>query len=119
MRSTALPLRVMPDGRLAQQEALDGVLGIIRVMAGTSSRAWPHAAWFGLLEAFTEAARRDRQDHEGLKDAINNALGQLGVEGFKIQSITTGPLGSDGKRTFRLTLLDPSGQAVFGEMATS
>lgn len=117
MRSTALPLRITPQGRFVEQEGVDAVLGLIRVMAGTSTRAWPHAPWFGLLEAFTEAARRDRTDHEGLRDTINAALANLGVEGLRIQSITTGALGVDGRRSFRLTMMSPDGTALFGEMA--
>jgi hypothetical protein len=117
MRSIALPLRITPQGRFVEQEGFDAILGLVQVMAGTSSRAWPHAPWFGLLEAFIEAARRDRTDHEGLKDAINAALGNLGVEGYRVQSITTGPLGVDGRRAFRLTMESPEGKALFGEMA--
>lgn len=113
----ALPLAVTADGKLVQQDRFEAVLGIVRVMAGTSARAWPHAPWFGLLEAFTEAARRDRQDHEGLKDALNHALRQLGVTDYQVQSLVTGPVSAGGHRTFRLTLLDPEGRAVFGEMA--
>lgn len=113
----ALPLRVAPDGKLVQTDEVDAVLGIIRVMAGTSARAWPHAPWFGLLEAFTEAARRDRQDHEGLKDALNHGLRQLGVADHQVQALVTGPVSAEGHRTFRLTLLDRGGRAVFGEMA--
>ena len=117
MRSIALPLRITPQGRFVEQEGFDAMLGLVQVMAGTSSRAWPHAPWFGLLEAFTEAARRDRTDHEGLRDAINLALERLEVDGYRVQSITTGAPRGDGRRSFRLTMASPDGTARFGEMA--
>jgi hypothetical protein len=115
MTSTAHPLHVTPDGRLAQQDRFAALLGMLQVMAGTSTRVWPHAPWFGLFEAFSEAARRDRQDHEGLKDAINHALRQLGVADFEVQSLSTGAPTFDGKREFRLSVRDPEGRIVFGE----
>jgi len=117
MRSTAFPIRVAPDGTLAQGEAFDGVLAMIRVMAGTSTRAWPHAPWFGLYESFIEAAQRDRQDHEGLKDAINNALKRLGVTDYLVQALATGAFAPDGRRQFRITMVGPDGRSIFGEMA--
>jgi len=112
----SLPLRVSPDGRLAQQDPFDAVLSTIRVMAGTTATTWPHAPWFGLFEQFTEAATRQKQDHEALKDAINLALGRLGVPGYKVHSVTTGPIDGSGQRTFQLTIHDPAGQARFGSV---
>jgi hypothetical protein len=116
MRSTALPLRLANDGKLVQADRFDAILSVIQAMAGTSTQAWPHAPWFGLQEAFTEAARRDREDHEGLRDAINAGLRELGVTDYRVQALVTGPVTPDGHRVFRLTLLDPEGRAVFGEM---
>lgn len=88
-------------------------MALIGVMAGTSSRAWPHAPWFGLYEPFLEAARRDRQDHEGLKDAVNRALRELGVDDYRVLALSTGPLAHDGRREFRLTIEGPDGRALF------
>ncbi len=113
---TALPVRVTPDGKLAQQDPLDAVLGLIRIMAGTTSTTWPHARWFGLLELFLEAAGREKQDHETLKDALNTGLQNLGVTDYRIQSVTTGPLDGGGRRSFQLTIQDPAGQALFGQI---
>ena len=113
--STALPLRVTPDGKLAQQDTFDAVLELIRVMAGTTSTTWPAARWFGLFEQFSEAARREKEDHESLRDAINVALRELGVGHIQVQSLTTGePDG--GRRPFQLTLVDSGGQARFGRI---
>jgi len=117
MRSTAFPIRVAPDGTLVQGELFDGVLAIIRVMAGTSTKGWPHAPWFGLYESFIEAANRDRQDHEGLKDAVNNALKRLGISEYAVQALATGGFAPDGRRVFRLTMVGPDGRSIFGEMA--
>jgi hypothetical protein len=117
--ATALPLRVTPDGRLAQQDPVDAILAMIRVMAGTTASTWPHARWFGLLETFLEASAREKQDHEGLKDALNAALGHLGVTGYVVEAVTTGPLDGSGRRSFELTLRDPGGRSCFGRVAAS
>lgn len=114
---TAIPLRVTPDGKLLQQDSFDAVLGLIKVMAGTTATTWPHAKWFGLYEAFAEAARREKQDHEGLKDALNTAFGELGVTAYTVDAVTTDLIDGSGRRGFRLTLIDQAGQARFGEMA--
>lgn len=116
MRCTALPFRVTPEGKLEQQDGFDAVLELIRAMAGTTAATWPHAPWFGLLELFDEAARRDRQDQESLKDVINVALKQLGVVEWKVQAVVTGRVDGGGKRRFKLTLEDAAGQALFGEI---
>jgi hypothetical protein len=115
MRSTALPLSVQSDGRLAQVDQFDAVIDLVGVMAGTTSTTWPHAPWFGLLDAFTEASRRERQDHETLRDAINLALRHLGVDQIKVQSVTTGAI-EGGRRAFQMTLIDDRGQARFGSV---
>lgn len=115
--ATGFPLRVMPDGKLVQQDSFDAVLGLIKVMAGTTATTWPHARWFGLYEAFSEAATREKQDHEGLKDSLNTALRELGVDRFAVQAVTTDVIDGTGRRGFRLTITDESGQARFGQMA--
>ncbi len=117
MRCTALPLRVTADGRLEQQEGLDAVLELVKIMAGTTSTTWPHAPWFGLLEAFQEAAHRERQDQESLKDAINTALKELGVSWLSAYAVTTGGFDPQGRRTFQMTFHDRSGQVLFGALA--
>ena len=117
MPSTALPLRVTSDGKLAQQDSFDAVLGVIRIMAGTTATSLPHARWFGLFELFHEASRREKQDHENLKDAINAALRELGVAEFQVQSVTTGAIDGTGRRGFQMTMVDGRGDARFGEIA--
>ncbi len=119
MLSTGLPLRVTPDGKLAQQDSFDAVLGLIKAMAGTTATTWPHARWFGLLEQFNEAARREKQDHENLKDAINAGLGELGVADIRVQSVTTGTIDGHGRRTFQITMVDGRGEARFGQVAAA
>jgi len=115
--STALPLRVTPAGKLAQQDTLEALLGLMGKMAGTTAATWPHARWFGLFEAFEAAARREKQDHENLKDALNIAFGELGIDLYHVQSVTTGPIETDGRRTFQVTLVDAEGHALFGQIA--
>ena len=115
--STALPLRVTAQGTLAQQDAFDAVLGLIQAMAGTTSTTWAHAPWFGLFEAFAEAASREKQDHEGIKDSLNQALREMGVGNYQVLSVTTAEIDGSGRRQFRLTVTDPGGQARFGQVA--
>ena len=115
--SIALPLRVTPDGKLVEQDSFEAVLGLIKVMAGTTSTTWPHVRWFGLYEAFSEAATREKQDHEGLKDSLNTALREVGVTAYVVQAVTTDVIDGTGRRGFRMTITDESGQARFGQVA--
>jgi len=116
---TALPLRVNPDGKLDQQDDLDATLGIVQIMVGTSAKLWAHAPWFGLFELFNDAARRDKQEHEALKDAINSALTRLGVDGFRVQSVMSGEILTNGRRKFNITLMDREGRAAFGDVQSA
>ncbi|MHB1328306.1 MAG: hypothetical protein ACYC2K_08905 [Gemmatimonadales bacterium] len=117
MFSTALPLRIDATGSLIRQDDFDAVVGVIGQMAGTTSTTWPHAKWFGLFEAFSEAGRRQQQDHESLKDAINLALRELGVQRYRVQAVST--VRSDqgfGHRHFRITMVDADGRSRFAEL---
>lgn len=118
MPSTALPVRVTPEGKLEQQETLDATLELVRAMAATTATTWPHAPWFGLLELFEEASKREKQEHEALKDALNTAFDELGAE-YRVQSVVSGTRGGDGRRGFQLTFVDRGGKSFFGEVATA
>ncbi len=114
---TAFPLRVLPDGSLAQQDQFDAVIEVMKFFAVTGTTALPHAPWFGLFEAFTEAGRRQNQDHENLKDALNIALGKLGVTAVKVQGVSTGTADPrTGRRSFRVTMIDEFGAVRHGEV---
>ena len=115
--SIALPIRVMPNGTLAQQDPFDAVLALFGKMAATTSATWPHARWFGLYEAFLEASRREKQDHEGLKDALNTALSELGASAYVVKAVTTGVIDDQGVRHFQITMADETGRARFGDLA--
>ena len=114
---TAFPLRVLPDGSLAQQDQFDAVIEVMKFIALTGTAALPHAPWFGLFEAFTEAGRRQNQDHENLKDALNIALTKLGVASVQVQAVSTGTMDPrTGRRSFRVTMVDEQGTVRHGEV---
>lgn len=114
---TAFPLRVLPDGSLAQLDQFEAVIEVMKFIALTGSTALPHAPWFGLFEAFTEAGRRQNQDHENLKDGLNIALGKLGVTAVRIQAVSTGTMDPrTGRRAFRVTMVDEHGAVRHGEV---
>lgn len=99
----ALPLRVGPDGRLARGTPAEQLVRLMRVMAATSPRAWPHAPWFGLADAFA-AANVELQDQQGLADALNRALAGLGVGWARVAYVHTMPGAAYGERAFRIAL---------------
>ena len=114
MSITAHHLRVSAAGRLEQEDDLGAVLGVLQVMAGTTSTHWAHAPWFGLYETFLSASRQQTRDHEALKDAINTAFTQLGVERFHVASVSSTETTTPGPRQFQLVIEDRQGQTHFG-----
>lgn len=114
MAPTAPQIQVTPAGRLEETDDLSAILGVLQVMIGTTSTHWPHAPWFGLYEAFAAAAKREKSDHEALKDAINLAWRELGVADFTVESVTTAEADDAGRRQFALVVSDRSGQSLFG-----
>ncbi len=114
---TAFPLRVLPDGSLAQQDQFDAVIEVMKFFALTGATALPHAPWFGLFEAFTAAGQRQNQDHENLKDALNVALGKLGVTSVLVKAVSTGTMDPrTGRRSFQVTMEDEQGVVRHGEV---
>lgn len=99
----ALPLRVGPDGRLARGDPAGELVRLFRVMVATSTRAWPHAPWFGLAEVFA-GANIQLEDQQGLADALNRALAGLGVGWARVAYVRTVPGAAYGQRTFRIAL---------------
>jgi hypothetical protein len=99
----ALPFRVERDGRLARSAPAEALVRLFRAMAATSARAWPHAPWFGLEEAFA-AANPQLEDQQGLADALNRALAGLGVRWARVASVRTVPGAAYGERAFRVAL---------------
>ncbi len=114
MSITAHHLRVSAAGRLEQEDDLGAVLGVLQVMAGTTSTHWAHAPWFGLYESFVAASRQQTKDHEALKDAINTAFTQLGAERFHVASVSSRDRAGPGPRQFELVIEDRDGNTHFG-----
>jgi hypothetical protein len=80
-------------------------------MAATPSTAWPHAPWFGLLEAFT-GANPELEDQPGLTDALNASLRGLGVSWVRVDRVHTAPSSAPGERSFHVVLVDATGAAT-------
>ena len=99
----ALPLRVSSDGRLARGDALGELVRLFRVMVATRPQAWPHAPWFGLADVFA-AANVELEDQQGLADAFNRALAELGVGWARVAYVRTAPGAAYGERSFQLAL---------------
>lgn len=114
MSITAHHLRVSAAGRLEQEDDLAAVLGLLQIMAGTTSTHWAHAPWFGLYETFFAASRQQTRDHEALKDAINTAFTQLGAERFHVASVSSSASSLQGQRQFELVIEDRDGTTHFG-----
>lgn len=112
----ALPLRVGPDGRFARSEPREALTRLVRVMAATPARAWPHAPWFGLQEVFA-AAPVHLTEQEGLADALNVAFAGLGVRWARVAYVHTLRADAYGERTFRIGLEVEGGRVVHEELA--
>ena len=111
----ALPLRVEADGRLARSAPADALVRLFRSMAATTARAWPHAPWFGLEEAFA-AANPQLEDQQGLADALNRGLAGLGVGWARVASVRT-VAAAHGERAFRIALEVEGGTVTHAELS--
>ena len=114
MSITAHHLRVSAAGRLEQEDDLGAVLGVLQFMAGTTTTHWAHAPWFGLYEVFYAASKQQTRDHEALKDAINTAFTQLGVERYHVAHVSSTDAALHGQRQFELVIEDREGHTHFG-----
>lgn len=106
-----LPLRIGADGRLVRGEPVETLMRLFRAMAATPASAWPHAPWFGLQEVFA-AANVWLEDQPALTDALNDALGGLGVQWVRVDRVHTAPSTVPGERTFHVVLVDAAGAAT-------
>ena len=112
----SLPLRVNADGQLERANPRDVLLGLFRVMAATPAGSWKHAPWFGLQQLFAEANML-LEDQQGIADAMNRALTELGVTRARVLSVTTAPRQEYGGRSFRIALAVEGWQTMHEELA--
>lgn len=112
----SLPLRVAADGRLERTTPGDALMRLFRAMAATRARAWPHAPWFGLADVFA-AANVQLHDQQGIADALNRALAELGVTWARVAYVHSVPADAYGERTFRVALELADGQVVHDALA--
>ena len=113
----SLPLRITPEGQLERTDPVSSLLEMVRAMAATSKRAWPHAPWFGLQELFADASP-DVQEHPRLVLALNTAFIGLGVDWARVSSVRKPQSRVQGERNFDITLLI-DGKPAFGSVAAS
>lgn len=103
MPTLSLPIRIHADGRLERTDPVAGLLRLFRAMAASPAGSWKHARWFGLQEIFA-GANVLLEDQQQIADALNVALGELGVGWARVLSVQTVRGEAYGERCFRLTL---------------
>lgn len=112
----SLPLRVNADGQLKRADPREVLLRLFRALAATPAGSWKHAPWFGLQQAFAEANML-LEDQQGLADAMNRALEELGVTWARVLAVTTAPRQDYGGRSFHITLSVEGWQTMHEELA--
>jgi hypothetical protein len=117
-RTIGLPVRISADGQLERSDGAEAVLRLIQAMVATTAGSWPHARWFGLHERFV-AINADVEDQAGLADAMNGALGRLGVDWARVRQVRSVRGAAYGERRFDVILqVGESGQPVSASIAT-
>ena len=115
--SVAFPIRIGDDGRLVRAERTEVLLHVLRAMAGTPARSWPHAPWFGLYEQFSEA-NLALEDQPRLADLLNEGLKGLGIHWATVSAVTTASAsGVDRAREFQITIALSEGGFHHGNLA--
>ncbi|HEX8359571.1 MAG TPA: hypothetical protein VF613_05665 [Longimicrobium sp.] len=111
MRTLALPLRVTRDGQLERAEAADTLLALVRAMVAASPGGGTR---FGVHEVF-RSANPALHDQQGLADALNEGLSELGIDWAHVASVHTAPA-QRWERSFAITLRIEGEQAVHGSV---
>ena len=117
-RSLSIPLRIGADGQFERTELVEALMCLFRAMVSTSPRAWPHAPWFGLRDAFELAP--DIEDQATIADALNEALVRLGISSARVTRVHS-PRGSShsGDRVFQVTMRLGDGQIAHQNLTSS
>ena len=116
MQTLRLPLRVDRSGTLERCDGVDAVLSLLGTMLVTSSTLWPEAPWFGLLEV-AEKMNTSLSDQEGLRDAFNRALEELGIDWTHVVGVTSEPKSAQsGNVRLGLSLSVREGEVVFRQL---
>jgi hypothetical protein len=113
MRTLALPLRVTPDGQLERADAADTLLALVRAMVAASPGGGTR---FGVHEVF-RSANPALYDQQGLADALNEGLAELGIDWARVASVHTVPA-ERWERGFAVTLRIDGEQVVHGSVHT-
>lgn len=117
-RTVAFPLRIDDGGRLERGDACTSLMQLFKAMAGTPSRSWSHAPWFGLHESFLDA-NLALEDHPRLADLLNEALAELGIRWASVDSVKTPTTraGSGEQRRFNITIALGEGDFYHGDLS--
>ncbi len=112
MRTLALPLRVNAAGELERAAPADTLLALVRAMVAASPAAGTR---FGVHEAFRRA-NPALHDQQGLADALNEGLAELGIDWARVASVHTVPA-HPWERSFAVTLRIDGEQPVHGTVS--
>lgn len=115
MRALALPIRINPDGRLERTEPGEALLQVVQAMVASSAASWAHAPWFGLHELFLAANPAVRDQHR-LAEALNRALGELGLTQVRVASVTARAADAPGERRFDITFVSEGEPPLYGSV---
>jgi hypothetical protein len=111
MRTLALPLRVTPAGQLERAEPADTLLALVRAMVAASRGSGTR---FGVHELF-RSANPALHDQQGLADALNDGLDELGIGWARVASVHTVPA-QPWERSYAVTLHIDGEQSVHGSV---
>lgn len=71
---------------------------LVQTMFATSTTTWVHAPWFGLYEFVSDF----RNDGDDIRDALNEALRELGITWAAVSSLRVKNDREQGERLFDL-----------------
>ncbi|HYZ84536.1 MAG TPA: hypothetical protein VE621_09040 [Bryobacteraceae bacterium] len=83
--TTAIPIRVH-DGFLKRCDPAEAIVRLLEVMARTPHGSWPGSPHFGLRDLF-ENARRYPESRQFALQELRQALADLGLNDYKVESI--------------------------------
>lgn len=106
----SFPLRL--DGSfLRRTEEPEAIVALVRVMATTPHGSWPGSPHFGIRDFFEQARQKPDLPKLAVQE-INQALEDLGITGYKVQSIQSEPRANRDVDSYVVTLADATGETV-------
>jgi hypothetical protein len=116
MSFVAFPMR-LDRGFLRRVDGPSAVLALFEVMARTPRGSWPGSVHFGLRD-YLHATGAKSVTNKVVLDEMNAALEELGIQNYRVESLTRELPEGAGSAVFAISLVSGDGQSQVFRIAS-